>query len=287
MTLEILDAENHLVRRYASSDKPEPIEKIATEHPIPMYWVRPTQILSSEAGMHRFVWDLHFAPPQALSHEFPISAIVHDTPKYPLGAWVLPGRYEVKLTVDGKVYTQPLIVKMDLRIKTSDADLRKQFAMMEGSIEAMNQSYEALAQVQSVRAQLKVLSEKAGKGPLADSLAALDKQAAELGGVVETPFFGLPSSAKKPETFSTSNQHFATLLNVADSADTAPTTQATAVFEELGADLHALLSRWQKVKQSDIPVLNQSLKKAKLPEVDFTKPPTTPPAADAGDGDEP
>ena len=75
LALEILDAENHLVRRYASTDKPEPLEKIAAANPIPMYWVRPQQILSAASGMHRFVWDVHYPPPDALNHEFPISAI--------------------------------------------------------------------------------------------------------------------------------------------------------------------------------------------------------------------
>src|SRR6266852_1035836 len=129
VTLEIFDGQDHLVRRYSSSDKPEPLEKTAGEHPIPMYWVRPAQVLSGAAGMHRFVWDLHYAPPDSLAHEFPISAIVHDTPKYPLGAWALPGRYTVKLAVEGKSFTKALVVKMDPRITTSLADLRKQFEM--------------------------------------------------------------------------------------------------------------------------------------------------------------
>src|SRR5439155_13064288 len=141
------------VRHYSSADKPEPLEKIAAEHPIPTYWARPTQILSGAAGMHRFVWDLHYDSPKSLSHEYPISAILHDTPKYPLGAWALPGNYTAKLTVDGKSYSQPLAVKMDPRIKTSLADLRKQFEMESGSVEGMNESFEALAQVRSVRAQ--------------------------------------------------------------------------------------------------------------------------------------
>src|ERR1700736_3812532 len=63
VTLEILDADNHLVRRYASTDKPEPMEKIAATNPIPMYWVRPQQTLSAASGMHRFVWDVHCPPP--------------------------------------------------------------------------------------------------------------------------------------------------------------------------------------------------------------------------------
>ena len=102
VTLEILDSNGELVRRYASTDKPPSMEKLAAEYPIPMYWVRPTQILSAEAGMHRFVWDVHYAPPKALEREFPISAILHNTPLVPLGAWALPGSYTVRLTVERK-----------------------------------------------------------------------------------------------------------------------------------------------------------------------------------------
>ncbi|HVI08080.1 MAG TPA: glycoside hydrolase, partial [Candidatus Binatia bacterium] len=84
VTLEILDGQNHLVRRYSSTDQPEPLDKIAASNPIPMYWVRLAQILSGAAGMHRFVWDLHYPEPETLHREFPISAIVHDTPQLPV-----------------------------------------------------------------------------------------------------------------------------------------------------------------------------------------------------------
>ena len=287
VTLEILDEQQHLVRRYASTDKPEPLEKTASEHPIPMYWVRQAQILSASAGMHRFVWDLHYAPPDSLAHEFPISAIVHDTPKYPLGAWVLPGNYTVKLTVDGKSYSQPLVVKMDPRITTSLADLRKQFEMQSGTVEGMNESYEALTQVKAVRAQLKERASKAGKGALADAVSALDKQAAELEGAAQSSFFGLPPGAKQSENFSTLNQHFGNILAVADSADAAPTTQATAVYKELEEALEKLVSRWTKIRQQDIVALNAELKKAGLAAVDPNKSPDAAPSADVDGDDEP
>jgi photosystem II stability/assembly factor-like uncharacterized protein len=287
VTLEILDASDRLVRRYSSTDRPEPLGKTAEENPIPTYWVRPTQILSGEAGMHRFVWDLHFAPPESLSHEFPISAILRDTPEYPLGAWALPGYYTVKLTVDGKSYTQPFVIKMDPRIKTSEADLRKQFAMQAGSVVGMNESYEALEQVQSVRAQLKDRAGKTAKGPITGLIGALDKRAAELEGAAQTSFFGTPSSGKQPENFSTLNQHFGALLAVADSADAAPTIQATAVYKELEDALGTLLSRWRKNLQTDVPALNASLRKARLAEIDPNKPPEKPPSAEAGGDDEP
>jgi photosystem II stability/assembly factor-like uncharacterized protein len=257
VTLEILDARGGLVRRYSSADKPEPMEKTAKEHPIPMYWVRAEKILSAEVGMHRFVWDLHYAPPDALEYEFPISAIYRDTPKYPLGAWALPGQYTVKLTVGGKNYTQPLIVRMDPRIKTPLAELARQFEMQMGCVKGMNDSYAALQQVRALREQLKARAEKAGKGKLADSIAALDKQAAELEGGTRDAFSGLPPAGKPPENLSTIHQHFSGLLGVADSADAAPTTQAAALYMELQGALKSLLARWDELKSKSATALSQ------------------------------
>jgi photosystem II stability/assembly factor-like uncharacterized protein len=281
VTLEVLDADNHPVRRYSSADKPERLEKIAAANPIPMYWVRPQQILSAEAGMHRFVWDMHYPPPDALNREFPISAIVHDTPQLPLGAWAMPGKYMVRLTVDGKTYTQPLTVRLDPRIKTPEVALRKQFEMLAGIVEGMNETFEALQQVRSLRPQLADRAGKA-KGVLADSLNALDKQVTELEGASQGAFFGVPPSGKRPENLSTLNQHFGQLLNVVDSADAAPTTQASAVYLELEDSLDKLLAQWKKMRDSGLPALNASLRKAHLEELDSDKRST----ASSGDSDE-
>jgi hypothetical protein len=176
---------------------------------------------------------------------------------------------------------------MDPRIKTPLAELRKQFEMESGSVDGMNKSAEALAQVRSVRAQFKERVVKAGKGALAGAIASLDKQAAELEGATQSSFFGLPPGAKQPENFSSLNQHFGGILAVADSADAAPTTQATAVYRELQDAKDKLLARWTKIWQQDIASLNAELKKAGLAPVDPNKAPETAPAADADADDEP
>ncbi len=114
VTLEILDAAGRLVRRFSSADQPP---ANAPEANIPSYWIRPFQPLSGEAGMHRFVWDLHAAPQAGGGRRgggYPISAIYHDTPG-PQGEWMPPGTYTVRLTADGRSYTQPLLVKPDPR----------------------------------------------------------------------------------------------------------------------------------------------------------------------------
>ncbi len=57
-----------------------------SEQPYPTYWFRPPRILSAKAGMQRFVWDLHYPPPEGEARSYPISAIYHDTPTRPAGA---------------------------------------------------------------------------------------------------------------------------------------------------------------------------------------------------------
>jgi len=285
--LEIFDAQNRLVRSYASTDKAKPMEKIAAENPIPMYWVRPQQMLSAKAGFHRFVWDLHYPAPAALDHEFPISAIYRNTPELPLGVIALPGSYTVKLTVDGKTYGQPLTLKMDPRIKSSEADLRAQFAMESGAVRGMNESFKMLAEVRSVREQLDEHAKKVGAAPgaLADAMAALKKQLGDLEGGAQSSFFGVPSSGKAPENFSMLNQHFGNLLAVADSADAAPTTQAQRVYHEEIEALQKLQGNWKAIREQDLPRLNEELKKNGQAAIDPAATSSSQPES-SGDGDD-
>jgi len=77
--------------------------KTAASIPFPCTGCARPQILSGAAGMHRFYFGTCTTRRRILwGMNFRISAIVHDTPKYPLGAWALPGKYTVKLTVDGR-----------------------------------------------------------------------------------------------------------------------------------------------------------------------------------------
>jgi photosystem II stability/assembly factor-like uncharacterized protein len=112
MTLEVFDASGKSVRRYSSADKAPPLP---ADLNVPTYWIRPFQPLSTAAGMHRFIWDLH-GPPPSVAGEPPISAVYKDTPLSE-GTWLPAGSYSVKLTVGGQTYTQPLLVKADPRIQ--------------------------------------------------------------------------------------------------------------------------------------------------------------------------
>src|SRR5207302_842791 len=113
---------------------------------------------------------------------YPISAIYRDTPSEPLGPAVLPGEYTVKLSVNGKTLTQPLSIKMDPRVKTPSEGLAQQFAVAMQCWEGMGRAHRALTEVRGLRAQLRARRGSAGQGPLAEALAALDREAMALEG---------------------------------------------------------------------------------------------------------
>jgi hypothetical protein len=180
VTLEILDSANRLVRRFSSLDKPEAVNE--KELNAPTYWVRPPQILSTEAGMQRFVWDLHYPAPEGARRSYPISAIYMDTPSTPSGPLAPPGEYRVKLTAGGRIITQRLILKMDPRVKTPPEGLARQFTLSMQCYEGVRKSREALEQIRALRAELKSLGDRAKQSTLAEAIAALDRKAAAIEG---------------------------------------------------------------------------------------------------------
>ncbi len=110
-----------LIRSYSNKDT---LYKIPDVN-IPLYWIRPQQILSGTEGSHRFMWDMHYTPLNVPA-SYPIAAIYNNTAPGETSPWVMPGKYIAKLTVDGEERFQPLEIKMDPRVKTTVKDLQLQ-----------------------------------------------------------------------------------------------------------------------------------------------------------------
>jgi len=250
VTLEIRDARGALVRRFSSADT-VPVDSGMN---IPDYWIRPPQVLSTAAGMHRFVWDLHYPPPAALSHSYPISAISRNTWREPRGPVALPGRYELRLTVDGRTTSQPLTIRMDPRVRVTPVALARQFGAARRLAAAMGRDYDAVQAVRALRAQVRALREGVITGPLADTVAALDRQLA-----------GIESGGR--ETLTRYAGDLAGLLDLIDGVDAAPTTQAAQAVEMLETKLSQVLARWEAIYRRDVPRVNARLKAAGLAEL--------------------
>jgi photosystem II stability/assembly factor-like uncharacterized protein len=259
VTLDVLDAGGTMVRRYSSGDPPErPVEG----RNIPDYWIRAPQPLSARAGLHRFVWNLRYPPPAVLQSGYPIAAVYRNTPREPRGAWVLPGEYTLRLTIRERSYEQPLTVRMDPRVKTPLADLRRQLDVSMQAQAALARDVEALDRVRALRAQLAGLRTTRVAPELASDLAALDAVLAAL----DTGRDGEPGLTRL-------NSLIATLFDAAQDVDLAPTRQLETAMRDVLASLEARLGTLQDVQEGELPALNTRLGKARLPTLGITEGP--------------
>jgi photosystem II stability/assembly factor-like uncharacterized protein len=262
VTLEILDSHGQLVRRFSSDDKPPATEADLKKQLIPLYWLRPFRALSADAGMHRWVWDLHYPSPDSTRHDYPISAVPGDTPRYPLGPTALPGSYTARLTANGKTYTAQFTVKMDPRIKITSVELQKKFDLEKQLASLLSETSKAVEQAGSIREPLQKLTQQASGA----TLDAIKKFQSKMNEIVGLPggFFAPPSEAA---TFNRVNGQIATLYGGVWQVDAAPTTAETEAAASVGRDAKQIMQRWQTFKSSDIPALNRLLRNSNLPEV--------------------
>jgi photosystem II stability/assembly factor-like uncharacterized protein len=266
VTLEILNAQGKLVRRYSSTDKPEQSQEALQKQLIPLYWLRREAMLSAGAGMHRWVWDLRYPPPTSTEHEYPIAAVPQDTPRTPLGPLVPPGTYSVRLSATGYRQSAELMVKADPRVNATSADLQKQFELQMELAAAVTDGSQAVLQARSLREQISKLMNTAN-GELKSSLSILDKEISALmeGG-------NATAAAEKAPGLANTNSDLITLYKSLENADAAPTTAQIGAANRAESALPGLLSRWKQLRTTEIPALNRRLTQAGMPELELNLP---------------
>ncbi len=265
LTIEILDARGSLVRKFSSTDatrKVEDVQSFAT------YWLRPPAPPTKNAGHNRFVWDLRYAQPRALHYEYNIAAVPNvDTPADPQGALVLPGVYQVRLTVNGRTTTAVLRIELDPRVKVEAGALEAQLALEMKISDALNASADAVREIQDLRAQLKAVQARAsntsdGKAML-DAARALDEKAATL--------IGEGARAATADTdatdLTTLNNYLAALMATVGASDAAPTTQAASAFDNNRQAILLQMSAWELLKTTDLKNLNILLQARGMPAI--------------------
>ena len=247
VTLEILDSSGKSVRRFSTAD---PVPQIDPQLEIPSYWLRPPHPLASNAGFHRFVWDMHYARVPGIKPEYPIAAVPWNTVPSPTSPWIMPGKYTVVLTVDGQQYKQPLTVEMDPRVKTPVADLLKQFDLSQQVYQDLLALQPVIDKATAARAQLKAMREKAS-GADASRIDEASKELESLEGGE-----GRRRRGPQPENLTGVRTSLLTMLTMLQEVDAAPTTQAAAAVPKLHASAVALIEQWHEVETKQLAPLN-------------------------------
>jgi photosystem II stability/assembly factor-like uncharacterized protein len=257
VTIEIKDSKGAPVRKYSSADVLK--EPDTTKLRIPSYWIRPQQRLSTKAGMHRFLWDLHYTPVPNVEPQFPIAATYRNTAPSPTSPWIMPGNYTVVLTVGGQSFTQPLTVQMDPRVKASRADLQHQFDLSWQLYQLRLELAPIGNKFESIAEQLTKLKARAAERPDAtEKLEAFSQTLAKFGPPHQRP--GAPPSLFVLESV-------IRLFDEIQAADVAPTAAVKTAVAELQTKVGPMMELWQKLTDADLPALNQQLKAAGFAEI--------------------
>jgi hypothetical protein len=260
VTLEIKDNKGNLVRRYSSTDAP--VLPDSKKLRIPDYWIRPPRSLSTQPGLHRFLWDMHYTPLPGIEPEYPMSAVNRDTPPSSTSPWIVPAEYTVVLTADGKSYSQPLTVKMDPRVKMSQAELEEQLILSQqlsdvrAGLEPIGKIFDPLVE------QLTKLRDQSLPKNVEEKLNALNSKLRELG-----PPNPRPGATPSLHALDSAKDLFLEIQDV----DAPPTDRVKAAVNDVRAQATELMKHWKEIVAQEVPALDRELQAAGLPQLSLAK----------------
>ena len=266
ITIEIHDARGKLVRRFTSAT-PAPDKTIKNA---PDYWFGPLPALTKDAGLNRFVWDLHYDPPAALQYgyygnlldfvEYTLSdhAIPGDTPReQTLGALASPGQYEVSFIGNGVLMKQPLTLTIDPRVHVSQADLDDQLNAALGITAGLRVSTDgfnlAAPLHDAIADREKSLAANADAKDTLEALQALDHKVA-----------ALQTGSPRVPGFGTVNRDLARIMFMIEVGDAAPSDSAKDAISDSCDALNKSVAGWRQLSSQDFSSINVMLEKAKL-----------------------
>ncbi len=256
ISLEILDAEQKLVQKFSSENQhPEKHPPL----PIAERWFPKPEVLGTNSGMHRFVWDLSWSSSGGSSVDEEAES------RNPRGPKAVPGIYTVRLTVDGKAQTQPLEVVMDPRSPATTETLHQQLQLGQQIFAEIREAQRALAEIASLQKNLADVAQKVGekdsavKSALAEAQTEISKIESKPGAVGQTS--GLQDAFVD----------MVSALHVVEGGDRAVPSQAIALYSQSSERVKRAIAEWSEFKTTKLPQLNQKLSEANLPSITISE----------------
>jgi hypothetical protein len=297
--LAILDSAGRVVRTYPNTEPvtaahaaldPAAYNKLCQETPnapdcsLPLYWPAPPMAVSTRAGMHRVWWDMRYDPigdPGAGARGGGGGgAVPHRTYSSVNAPWAPAGSYTVRLTVDGKTYTQPITLRLDPRLTASATDLATLSSLTKEMYDGARKARAAYDQgralvgalggvtgdeVATFKAAVEALAPAGGGG--AGGRGGAGAAGGARGGERGGPGGG---AAPQPTLLSVSAGMLSAAMAM-QGADAAPTGREVAACAAARAQSAAVMARWTKVATVDLAALNARRKAAGQPAIVLSK----------------
>jgi hypothetical protein len=218
VTIEIANDAGTVLTRFRSDTSRE---RHAEEVYFAEKWKRPLPSPTDRPGHNRFVWDLRLPPPRALDPEYTIAAIPEEPELVmPAGAFVPPGRYQVRLLAGGKTVLQPLTVEPDPRLKVRKRDLEDLLVFQREVEKTIADSAALVEEAEAIRQRL----QNQVKDPKAEIARPDVRKALDALKALDEP------SDERPRRANQQLSSIATDLESADAAPTEPQRQVLAYF---------------------------------------------------------
>ncbi|TET72293.1 MAG: glycosyl hydrolase, partial [Candidatus Aminicenantes bacterium] len=259
VTLEFLDAEGNLIRKFKSRkrEEPEP-ERI----PSSRFQRGGPQNVPVEAGMNRFVWNMRYPDAERVPGAVLWGGMLS-------GPVAVPGVYQVKLTVGEKMMMESWQWKKDLRLLTTQEEYQEQFDFLLKIRDKITEVNQAINRLRDVKKQIDVLSRKVKeheKGKEVIEAAKMLKQ--KLSSAEDVLIQSKSKSRQDPLNYPIKlDNKIAALAGIVSSADARPTDQSHEVFKELSAKADEQLTKLKDILKKDLPDFNKLVKKAEIPAI--------------------
>ncbi len=250
--LEIVDEQQNLVRSFSSDD---PREQKHPNRPIAERWFPKPEVLETDPGMHRIVWNLAWGDPSGKAADQPAG----DEYRALRSPRAVPGNYQARLTIDGKTLAQTFKIGMDPRSPATARDLEQQLQLGRQVFAEAVSSRQILSEIKSVQKQLSDLEPKLG-GNHADLKSAV----LQLQNEIRKILAGSGDSTPNAAGLENANSGLASALAVVESGDRAIPPQAIALYHESSQTLKLRVADWNHVKTNWLPELNQHLRQKKM-----------------------
>ena len=212
--------------------------------------------LTAGVGLNCFNWNL------CLPGASDVTDTTLESWRRPDGPRVLPGSYQVRLTVDGKTVSQPLEVVTDPRLGTTREQLAEQYEFLCEVLGALSATNDMINSICTLLSQLGVWDERVAATAGADKIAEAREALHEIRGkLIDVNIW---QSQLWPSGL---HEKFNALVDSVNSADYAPPTQAREVFSKLVAELNDLDERFGTVLNGRLPLVNRMLQETGLPTI--------------------
>ena len=211
------------------------------------------------------VWDLEHDPAR------PIKDAKIDSGSAETAPLALPGKYTVKLTVDGQTVTAPLELRLDPRVKVAPADLAEQVRLGLAVLDDFNKLTGAVEQIRAIRKQLqerRVLLKDIEKArPLAKPSTELVAKLDALEGKLHNPkaqvTYDILAMKGGAQLYSNLGWLYSSILD----GDGPPTQGMREAAARLGTELGDRLKEFQALIDKDLAELNRQAKTLDLPHI--------------------